>query len=210
MTNINRYIGGQNVMFGWGWAILFLLFSCSDKDEPYPSVVTEFSDVISDAAGRLHSFTTDRDQTFRITNDLTGYEPNSVYRAVCGFVPQPDSTAVVYQLLGAWYLRDSTNHVPHCDPTEVLSVWRTRRFLNMQLVPRTQGGRQYWGFMVDSTQTGHVWLSLYHNQNGDEASYSTNVYASLPLDSVPDLQTGDSLSLSIQTFEGVKTWKWQY
>jgi hypothetical protein len=189
---------------------LFCLLSCGHNEEPYPAIITEFSNIRSNIDGVLVSFTTDRDQTFRIANRLAGYDTCSTYRAVCGYVANSDSVATVYQLYGAWYLRDSTSIPLRQDPVEVLSVWRTRRYLNMQLSSRTQGGRQYWGFRVDSVQASHVYLSLYHNQNDDVASYPSDVYASLPLDSVKALKTGDSLSFTAITLQGPKTWKWLY
>ena len=89
------------------------LWSCSDdEDERYPNVITEFSDVRSDKDGRLIDFTTDGGATFRIQNELTGYIPNRLYRAICGYVPQGDQ-ATLYELQGVWILRDSTAIARH-------------------------------------------------------------------------------------------------
>ena len=105
---------------------LLALWSCSsDEDERYPNVITEFSDVRSDKDGRLIDFTTDGGATFRIQNELTGYIPNRLYRAICGYVPQGDQ-ATLYELQGVWILRDSTAIAKH-DPTNVLSVWSAAR-----------------------------------------------------------------------------------
>ncbi|MBQ7180620.1 MAG: hypothetical protein IJR87_04930 [Bacteroidaceae bacterium] len=183
-------------------------WSCSDnEDEHYPNVITEFADVRSDKDGRLTDFTTDGGATFRIENELTGYVPNRLYRAICGYVAQGER-ATLYELQGVWILRDSTAIVRH-DPTNVLSVWSTDRYLNMQLSPMTHGGQHYWGFATDSLRPAHAYLSLYHNQNGDDAAYSQTVYASLPFDSIPGLQPGDSVSLCIHTFKGTRTFRFK-
>lgn len=193
-----------------GWCCLLMLiaalavWSCSDDDdERYPNVLTEFADIRSDSDGRLSDFTTDGGLTLRIRNELTGYAPSRVFRALCGYVAQGDE-ATLFELQGVWLLRDSSAIARH-DPTGVLSVWPTARYLNMQLSPMSHGGQHHWGFATDSVKPGHAYLSLHHNQNGDEPAYSSTVYASLPLDSIPGLQPGDSLSLSIQTFQGVRT-----
>ena len=188
--------------------VVLALWSCSsDGDERYPNVITEFSDVRSDKDGRLIDFTTDGGATFRIQNELTGYIPNRLYRAICGYVPQGDQ-ATLYELQGVWILRDSTAIARH-DPTNVLSVWSAARYLNMQLSPMTHGGQHYWGFATDSLRPGHAYVSLYHNQNGDDAAYSQTVYASLPFDSIPGLQPDDSVSLSVHTFQGIRTFRFK-
>lgn len=203
----------RNITTGLG-AVLFCLtaalaaWSCSDdEDGHYPDVITEFADVRSDKDGRLTDFTTDGGATFRIENELTGYNPNRIYRAICGYVPQGNQ-ATLYELQGVWVLRDSTAIVRH-DPTDVLSVWSTARYVNMQLSPLTHGGQHYWGFAADSLRPGHAYLSLYHNQNGDDAAFSQTVYASLPFDSIRGLQPDDSVSLTIHTFEGTRTFNFK-
>ena len=86
-------------------------------------------------------------------------------------------------------------------------------YLNLHLAPKTQGGRQEWGYRTDSTRssyTGTIYhLSLYHRQPGDPYSYSTTVYASLPL--LPlGLQEGDSIAFTVLTFDGRKTWQFGF
>ncbi len=184
------------------------MLSCNDDEEAYPNIITELVDVMSDASGQLTSFTTDRGLTYRITNDLTGYKKNVVYRALCGYVPQGEE-ATLYELKNAWCLKDSTKNLRH-DPTDVLSVWSSGRYLNMHLSPLTHGGTQYWGFATDSLVAGHLYLSLHHNQNGDATSYSTYVYASIPFDDWDNLQAGDSVTLAIHTFKGISTFGFTY
>lgn len=176
------------------------LVACNKDEEPYPSVITEFVDLKSDAQGRLASILTDEDLGFTIATPITGYHPNARYRGVCGFVPV-GNVAFVKSLEPVEYLRDSSDVVCH-DPIAVYSVWATRRYINMQLRPMTQGGEQTWGFAVDSIVGETAFLSLHHNQQGDPLAYSTNVYASLSLDSVAQ----SDIRMTIHTFKGPKTW----
>ena len=184
--------------------ILTLLgWACSDDDnERFPNMVTEFANVRSDSLGQLYEFTTDGGETYSIQNRLTGYDTCRVYRTVCGYEAQ-GRLATIYELQGVYVLRDSSAVARH-DPTDVLSVWGTPHYLNMQLIPKTHGGRHHWGFVLDSLKSGHAFLSLHHSQNGDDTAYTTTVYASLPLDSIRGLQPGDSVSLFIQGFQGMR------
>lgn len=177
-----------------------LLCSCGEDDEPYPSILTELADVRANEDGVLCQFTTDSEKTFPIANPLTGYQANSIYRCVCGYVVE-ENMARLYQLSGVYVLRDSAECACQ-DPVSVVSVWRAGHYVNMQLFPKTQGGTQYWGFCNDSISDGKAFLSLHHRQNDDPLSYSTTVYASIPVDSLEC----DSILLSIRTFNGVKTY----
>lgn len=182
--------------------LCLMTVACSEEEKFYPSIVTEMADVKADEQGRLAQLLTDDDVEYTISQPIAGYRPGATYRALCGFVPK-GKWADVHQLSPVHYLRDSTNSVRH-DPTNVYSVWQTRRYLNMHLRPLTQGGQHYWGFAVDSItdQTAH--LSLHHDQCGDFTAYSEDVYASLPLDSVP--QELHTIRLTIHTFQQDKTW----
>ena len=183
--------------------LVFCLSSCNDddKDAPYPSLVTEMADCPTNSDGTMTSITLDDDTRLVLTNPQTGLRANVIYRALAGFTVE-DQKATLYSLTAAALLRDSTR-TPRQDPTNVASLWRTRRYLNLHLLPKTQGGRQTWGYMVDSIRPGHTFLSLFHRQGNDPTAYTTDQYASLPLDSLPET---DTLTLGIQTFEGRRQW----
>ena len=181
--------------------LICLCFSCSEKEDAYPSIVSEFADIFSDNRGAFIKFATDDDKTYLIQNKVTGYQPNAFYRGVCGFVPDGTS-ATLYQLDAVYILRDSTSRVCH-DPINVTSIWRAGKYINMQLTPKTRGNGHFWGYCTDSTRVGHIFLSLHHNQNKDPLAYSETVYASLPVDSLKGVGLGDSITLSICTFDGI-------
>ena len=65
-------------------------------------------------------------------------------------------------------------------------------------------------FITDSIGTdGHRYLSLHHRQNGDPLSYTQETYASIPLEELDSMTEGDSITLSIHTFKGIKTWNFK-
>ena len=185
--------------------LALLLISCHE-DEAYPSLISEFADLQSSKEGISQSFMLDDGTEYGIANPVEKLKPNATYRMMVTYALGEDRKAWLYGLEGVYYLRDSSE-VAKSDPTGVLSAWRAGKYINLQLAPKTQdGNRQYWGYCMDSITPHHAHLSLYHNQNGDPTSYSTTVYASLPVDSIKGIDEGDTITLSINTFKGTREW----
>ena len=192
----------------FGLSALFLLAACkggSEEDDAYPNMLTEFATIQTDSWGTMRTFTTDGGKTYTMTNPLTGYLEDYTYRAVCGYVPDGDR-AYLRQAVEAYVLCDSTSLAYQSDATGVVSMWRGGGYINMQLSPLTQGGRQYWGFCVDSLRSRTTHLTLHHRQNGDPLSYTQTVYASLPLESLSMVPEGDSIAVHVPTFKGDRVW----
>lgn len=200
-------------------AMVLFLVSCAEKGEPYPDIITEMADIHSDHNGRLCDFVTDKGKCYTITNtNLRPHRPDTVYRAVVGFVPETAynstvSEATVYSLAAAKVLSDSTAIVRH-DPTGIESMWVSGRYINMQLTAKTQGGLHFWGYAIDNQDVAdnvsrlysHHYLSLHHVQGRDPLSYSATVYCSISVPSIPLYQTGDTVSVTVHTFNGAKSW----
>lgn len=205
-----------------GIFIFCILFSACQKEEDqyvYPSIIKEFTDLISDQEGKGILFMTDSQNLYSIQSPIEKFQPNGIYRVVCGYETTGEyndtlPVAKVYQLYAVEILAGKDEETPAgTDPTGVTAVWRSPRYINLQLMPKTQGGEQEWGYRTDSitpSSTGRIiHLSLFHNQADDPYAYSTTVYASLPLSAL-NLQKGDSLTFTIQTFENSKTWHFAY
>lgn len=186
---------------------MLCLLSCKDGGEEnfYPSVITEFAMIRTDAEGAMSKMTTDDGRTYVISNPQSGYEKNVGYRVVCGYVPD-GQTATLYHATGACLLRDSTFLAYEPDPIKVTSIWLSGHYINMQLAPLTQGGTQYWGYCIDSLRSRTTHITLHHRQNGDPPSYTQTVYASLSVDDLGTIPSGDSIALHIKTFTGGKVW----
>lgn len=186
-------------------ALLFLCQACKEEQETYPSIITEMADAYVNEHGVMFQIETDKGDVYALTNPQKDYKPNSVYRTLSGFVPQGPGTATLYQMKGVHILRDSTA-IGRKDPTGILSAWRAGRYINLHLQPKTQGGTHYWGFTVDSVAQGTTWIGLHHKQNSDPLSYTQDLYASIPVDSIKAALPGDSLIMTVATFNGLKTW----
>ena len=183
-----------------------IVSSCKKDNDGnlYPSIISEMADLYTNEQGGYDKFITDAGVTYQVINGKGGLKPNACYRILCGYVPSGEN-ATIFQAQGAYFLHDSTE-IAKTDPTGVKSAWRSGKYINMYLSPLTQGGTQYWGFITDSIKSGHAWVTLYHNQHADPLSYTQPTYASLPVDSIKDIQDGDIITLCINTFNGPQTW----
>lgn len=193
------------------------MWSCSEKQEPYPNLITELADIRTDAKGILVDMTTDNGKCYYITNtNIRPHRPDTIYRAVVGYTINADvvkNASYIYSLIGAQVLADSTQFLRH-DPTGIESMWRQGQYINMQLTAKTQGGRHSWGYAVDSAQYAgekgrahtHHHLSVHHNQCQDPTSYSQTHYCSIRTSAIPNYQNADTITVAVHTFSGTKSW----
>lgn len=212
------------ILYVWGICSLCLFFcgACSedeDETEAYPALITEFVDIYTDENGNGYLLVTDKGTVYAINKPLENLRPNVAYRIIGGYV-LTDRQSGPYQVVE---LRTAENitllslvEEPSGDdaPIQVTSIWKSGAYLNFNLSPKTQGGKHEWGYRIEGvreTQTGQTYdLSLYHRQPGDPYSYSTTVYASLIIDKIGELQQGDSITFTVLTFDGNRTWKFAY
>ena len=178
----------------------FSLSACHDDndDSPYPNLITEMADCPTNSDGTMAKIVLDDDTELPLSNPQTGLKANAIYRCLAGYTLD-NGQATLYNLKSAYFLRDSSN-VATCDPTNIASMWHTRRYLNLHLLPKTQGGTHAWGVITDSIVNRHAYLRLHHRQGNDPTAYTTDVYASLPL----ALVDADTITLRIRTFSGTK------
>ncbi len=188
---------------------LLLVCSCGDDtyDEAYPDIITEMADVETDVDGRMTRLVTDDGKSYSISNALTGYQSLAVYRTVCGFVPSGNS-ATVYQMKGVYVLADST-HTAATDPVPMVCAWMAGRYINMQLAPLSQGGTQWWGYIVGERTEGRLHLTLHHRQNSDPMSFTVDTYASIAVDRLDGIAEVDTITLHVNTPTGDKEWNFR-
>ena len=189
--------------------VLAIACSDDDRDEPYPSIITEMALLRSDANGTISRFTTDGGSTYTLSQSLTGARANAAWRFLLGYALNDNQRATLYQMEPVVVLRDSTKRATgYRDPVAFVSSWPGGGFLNFHLLPRTQGGTHGWGFLRDSTSVNALGgtthhLSLYHRQGNDPTAYSADTYLSLALDSVATSSAeSDSVSIAVVTFDG--------
>ena len=191
------------------------LASCSDDDdEPFPALVSELGLVFTDEHGVITRLLLDDSTSHPVTNKLEGYVARAAYRCVCGFVRGSGQSVEIRSLAPAYILADSTDSRHRAnDPVEVVSAWRGgHMFLNLYVRPLTKGGKQQWGYLRDSVRANPAGgttyhLSLMHAQGTDTLAYSTDLYMSVPLDSLatpPAFTAADSVEMAVATWNGLR------
>ena len=196
-------------------AIALGVVSCGDGDgEPYPPLVTEMVMSSGDEMAVFSTFTTDDGHTYKMANTLQGTTPNVRWRFLCGYVVEGEGTARVYIFRRVPLLADvSRAREARHDPTGLASVWQSGGYVNMHLLPKTQGGQQAWGLSRDSAHINgaggtNYFISVCHHQLSDPAAYSDDLFVSIDPDTVAATrQPSDSLILSLFTFDGWRTWR---
>ena len=194
-------------------AFAFAAVSCSKDDEPYPALITELVMSSSDAQCMFTSFTTDDGLTYQMSNNVKGPKPNVRWRFLCGYVKVDETTARVYTFIQVPLLPDYTREKDQRrDPTNIASIWKGGGYINLHLLPKTQGGKQAWGFIRDSICTNKAggtdyFVSLSHYQFNDVEAYTTDLFVSLDLDSIAATRTpSDSLIFIVKTYNGRRSW----
>ena len=203
--------------------LIISLWSCSDDDYKYPSVVSEFADVYTNTDGKLDYLITDNNLKLSISNTVSadGLVPDSAYRVICTYQQneENDKEARLYSIslinapyaIPAFLVEEKKN-----DPVEVQSIWRGGNYLNLILLLKAQNIPHSFLFLQDSivsvNERTNLYISLYHDKEGDLEAYTQKAYLSMPLQPYQRLlKEGDTICLSINTYDkGVQTWKRLY
>lgn len=196
-------------------ACSIVMVGCGSDEESYPPVIDNFADISTDSKGHFVTMTLDDGSSYAIANEPSEstYRPDTTYRAVAGYTLS-EGNATLYRLSAVAVLADSTACAKY-DPLNVVSVWRAGNYINLHLVALTHHERPHFvGYALTSHTPaggerahGHLRLGIHHDQNGDPASFSANAYCSIRANDVgPWEHVGDTLSITVHTFDGDKVW----
>ncbi len=187
----------------------------------YSSMVAEFADTYTATAKTLKSMVTDEGDSMAFLSSYTcdwAQTPDSVYRSLVYYRNDGGGKADVLSVRQVMV----PTIVPHykvedikTDPIHLESSWKGRngRYLTFRIKLLTgtaegQDNRQTIGMICDTLMANegahkHLHLRLFHNQNGVPQFYSYQSYVSVPLKQNPyHLQPGDTVSLSVNTYDG--------
>jgi hypothetical protein len=141
--------------------------------------------------------------------------PDSLYRALLYYNKVTEGTTSAFALRSVPVLVPSVgNDTITSDPVTLQSAWVSTlgRWLNLGLLLKTgvadsidnvQVIGVYNDTLSSSSQpAGTYCLELRHDQNNVPQYYSSRVYVSIPLDSIP---TGATIRLSVPTYSGTVT-----
>ena len=198
-----------------------LLCSCEQAgdDYRYPSVVTDYACIITDATAHADQLLLDNGSSYpiNITNELIEsnngkaptFKPDTTYRiiGVYELISTGESqTAHLYSI------SSTISHVPTpllegeelCqNPVYLQSIWLSGGYLNMVLEIKALNGKHSIGY-VDTTPEGMHGkeFTFYHKVISDVESYRQKLYGSIPLTPFSEqLQKGDTLRFVVNTYD---------
>ena len=189
----------------------------------------DFVDIYTNSKSYFVNAMTDDGDSLVFANPISAKwasTPDSAYRALLYYInkvenqPQP---RVAYSVLVPKLRPIKNVKTMYNDPVKMESAWRSKngRYVNLcvGLVTGTNEGddtKHAMGMVCDTLVVNddgqkHLHLRLYHYRNGMPEYYTTKVYFSIPLKNNPyHLGTGDSLSLSVNTYDGWVTKTFTY
>lgn len=198
-----------------GWLCAFVMLSaCSDDDGDYvPPYLTDMVNISTDAEGTLSLVMLDNGTSFDISaQKMMSDAPETtircratytlnkgkmtLYGAAAVFADKP-VPASHFTLVKNGVVYRGSEYIPR-DPVKLVSMWKSGGYINLHLGVMTTGlGCHQYAFCED----GEGQYSLVHLCPwGDDASYTEQVYMSMP---IPD--GIDELTFSVYTYDGVYT-----
>lgn len=194
--------------------------ACSDDEKPLPNIQTMLADMTPDANGQVSELTLDDGGVKTLAKPLKGLKADSTYRIWAVYEVQ---TPTCVSLIGCTPVLTAAPKVyaadkVHTDAVNVVSCWQGASYINLHIgIKGTNTGKHYFGFnrgeLTDNgngTRTLHI--TLLHDQHGDPAYYTTEMYLSMPLKSLAGMlrPSTDSVSVSVNTFRGVEHFAFIY
>lgn len=206
-------------------ALFLFMAGCSHDGNRYPSVQLEYVTALTNAAGKVAQFTTDKGRMYKVTGDqtATAYNATQTVRIVANYelqVEGNDTTAYIYASTAAVaavpQTADKFKNGVKTDPSSVISVWMGRNYLNIVLGILSQSKQHDLSFVQQSVTIGsdgrrRITILLYHNNNGDVQAYTKRAYLSIPLSQYAgDDKKGAIISFTLNTDSGLKTYSFDY
>ena len=197
--------------------ILALFCSCEDAEDDYryPSVVTDYTCMITDEDGKPERLRLDDGgeysivltDNYRETHTFpSSYRPDTLYRVISIYELGADDKAHIYSFSSMLSVVPTPlrhGETLKQDSVYLQSTWISGGYLNMVIELKALDGQHSVGF-VDTTpkdMRGKE-FTLYHDANDDVESYRQKLYASIPLAPFSsDLQQGNTLRFVVNTYE---------
>ena len=203
--------------------LLALLCSCEkgSDDYRYPSVVTDFVCLTTDAEGHLDELLTDGGGRYalrlsdelleRLDHQTPTYQRDTLYRAIGIYeltaTTGRDTVADLYSVGSVLSVIPTPlrpGETLHQAPVYLQSCWLSGGYLNLVIeIKGLDMNRHTVGF-VDTTPDGMQGkeFTFYHHTQDDEQAYRQKLYASIPLTPLAQsLPAGSTLRLVINTHD---------
>ena len=196
--------------------ILALLCCCEDGDDfRYPSVLTDYACLVTDAEGLPEELVLDNGNSYSVSLDgeqgEMHYRPDTIYRVISVYELSDEDIVRVYSVSSVF----SPIPVPllhgeilRQDPVYLQSCWMSGGYLNMVLEVKSLNV-QYNVDFVDTTPEGMQGreFTFYHDARGSIEAYRQKLPVSIPLAPF-GLHRGDTLRLVINLYDkGITRWE---
>ena len=185
-------------------------------DGKYSFLRSDFVEVATNASGAIVAFNTDDNRRLTLktpmaTRDL---KADTIYRALV-YYSEPTSGNLevrnirMINVSRPWTANDTQEM--KTDPTGWESAWisKNRKYLNLALnlkvgvsYDKEADTRHIVSVRKDSVIDRHVFLTLYHDQNGVPEYYTHKSFLSISLGK--DVQPGDAFTITVNTYKGLK------
>ena len=192
-------------------------------DGTYSYMRADFAESYTNSQTQFFAADTDDDRHVEFQQVMArewATTPDSVYRTLVYYSAQPDANSKcrLFSVVPVNVLRykpvEEVKEM-HTDPLDWNSIWTSSngKYLNLGLTIMTgytQEGEivlQNLGLVCDEVRTladekREFVMRLYHAQNESPQYYSSDVYASIPLN---DFHAGDVLTITANTYDGEQT-----
>lgn len=203
------------------YIIMSIVFvaSCSKDDADFiPSVRTDLLCAITNNDSLVTHFMLDDGTPYNVNKQkIKAHEPNAELRCISTFEINEDRSVTVYDVATIPCFiplpTDSFKTFPK-EPVNVTSVWKSGGYINLCLSPLVNGEKQFaYSFCLDSISHNSDSTSTLHSSflfqriKGSVEGYSTKLYHSIPLYSKDYTSSFDTIAIYINTYEGVKTYR---
>ena len=199
--------------------LALLLFSCSKDDalEDYVAAITELVEMNTNAAKNVVSIRTDRGEVFSVTNEsMRAGTADTTFRCLCVYEKAGDKSVRIYQssvIFSMLPLTSDKFSIHPKAPINIVSHWRTDRYINLLLRYKTVGAATHaFGLCEEKVETETdgkqtVYVSLLHRHPENDASaYSQNFYMSVP--TYEYAKTYDNIVFTVMTYDGAVDYKY--
>jgi len=197
---------------------LSLVVACGKDVYHFPDASREFFTAYTASDSTIQAIELDNGAYFKVIENTSNRKgtPDSVYRFI-GYYEVLDEGVKLYSANRTV----SSLPVPLAeidslctDPLDMVSIWKSGRFLNMRLALKHGNGEHEFGFAEDSIRQmkgqNHLWFSFQHFADGDMEAFTDFVYASIPLKAYLEKYKKFTLHFSLNTHEGMKQYDFDF
>ncbi|MCD8209991.1 MAG: NigD-like protein [Prevotella sp.] len=212
--------------------LLAIVVSCQNDaydtgDGSLSNMRVDFVEAKTNSLSTITSVVTDDDESLSLYEPIStswATVPDTIYRALLYYNKISSNTntylaqAIAISQVPVFSIAEkkAPNQEILMDPVNFISIWKSKsgKYINLDLYLKVGNldddaslqtlGMFFDGVSISSEGEKKVTLLLYHDQNGMPEYYSSEVYASIPVDGIPqELSQGDIVEVIINTYDGL-------